>query len=77
MGSMIDSAEKDPSLGLLHMNDHGNHQAEMRSVDAVGGANNARSGTGGGSMVRGTHNNASYIGWGGSGESTGGSARHY
>ena len=36
-----------------------------------------RSGTGGGSMIRGAHNNTSYTGWGGSGESTGGSARHY
>lgn len=70
---MIDSAEKDPELGLLHLNEM--NQMEMhQSADAAHG----RSGTGGGSMIRvGGHNNQNYTGWGGSGESTGGSARHY
>ena len=67
MGSMIDTAEKDPSLGLLHMNDMAGHQADMRTVDGA-----SRSG-----MPRGGQNNPNYVGWGGSGESTGGSARHY
>ena len=74
MGSMIDSAEKDPQLGLLHIN-------EINGMDVQNGEgqrnNIMRSGTGGGSMIRGAHNNTSYTGWGSSGESTGGSARHY
>lgn len=73
MGIMIDGAEKDPELGLLHLNEI--NPMEVQSLDARG--NNMRSGTGGGSMIRGSHNNPSYVGWGGSGESTGGSARHY
>lgn len=71
---MIDSAEKDPELGLLHINDI--NIADVQNGD-VQRNNIMRSGTGGGSMVRGAHNNQSYMGWGGSGESTGGSARHY
>lgn len=74
MGTMIDSAEKDPELGLLHLNEI--NPMEMQSVEGRGN-NNMRSGTGGGSMIRGGHNNPSYTGWGGSGESTGGSARHF
>lgn len=75
MGSMIDSAEKDPELGLLHLN-------EINPIEIQGqegrGNGDRRSGTGGGSLVRAApHNNPSYTGWGGSGESTGGSARHF
>ena len=75
MGSMIDSAEKDPELGLLHLNEI--NPMEAQSMEVRGNNNNMRSGTGGGSMIRGGHNNQSYTGWGGSGESTGGSARHF
>lgn len=74
MGTMIDSAEKDPELGLLHIN-----EVSLVEVHALDGQRNnvMRSGTGGGSMIRGGHSNTNYMGWGGSGESTGGSARHY
>ena len=76
MGNMIDTAEKDPELGLLHINEI-NPNESQQSVERRGTNNIMRSGTGGGSMIRGGHNNPSYMGWGGSGESTGGSARHY
>ena len=76
MGSMIDSDEKDPELGLLHLNEL-NNPADVQNPHGRGNVD-GRSGTGGGSMIRAApHNNPSYTGWGGSGESTGGSARHF
>ena len=79
MGTMIEEAEKDPELGMLNVTEmvpSSQMQSHPNATDLQ--RNNARSGTGGGStMMRSAQNNSNYTGWGGSGESTGGSARHF
>lgn len=44
MGTMIDCAEKDPELGILHL-------SNANSIDIQNDGTNVRSGTGGGSVL--------------------------